>query len=191
MFLGFAKQTEKQPKQIEFWFVSVGTEKKIWLFRGHPGHRFIFNLKGPCKFSSWYWCSGCCKKPCSISWSPEMPTESNNCKSDLEASQFSRLGQKSAGQPFHRRSYSSLIWKRHSFYITTTLPGIGIINSIFTTVSSILVTFSNQVSIHSRITIAPNPSDQQSPICSLTARVTKSNLLVIAKYCANFFKENC
>ncbi len=29
MFLGFAKQTEKQPKQIEFWFVSVRTEKKF------------------------------------------------------------------------------------------------------------------------------------------------------------------
>jgi hypothetical protein len=26
---GFAKQTEKQPKQIEFRFVSVRTEKKI------------------------------------------------------------------------------------------------------------------------------------------------------------------
>jgi hypothetical protein len=29
MFFGFAKQTEKQPKQIEFRFVSVLTEKKI------------------------------------------------------------------------------------------------------------------------------------------------------------------
>ncbi len=29
MFFGFAKQTKKQPKQIEFWFVSVRTEKKI------------------------------------------------------------------------------------------------------------------------------------------------------------------
>jgi hypothetical protein len=29
MFFGFAKQTEKQPKQIEFRFVSVRTEKKI------------------------------------------------------------------------------------------------------------------------------------------------------------------
>ncbi len=35
-FFGFAKQTEKQPKQIEFRFVSVRTEKNIWLFRGHP-----------------------------------------------------------------------------------------------------------------------------------------------------------
>jgi hypothetical protein len=35
MFFGFAKQTEKQPKQIEFRFVSVRTEK-IGLFRGHP-----------------------------------------------------------------------------------------------------------------------------------------------------------
>jgi hypothetical protein len=44
-FGGFAKkQTEKQPKQIEFRFVSVQTENKIWLFRGHltcllPLHR--------------------------------------------------------------------------------------------------------------------------------------------------------
>jgi hypothetical protein len=29
MFWGFSKQTEKQPKQIEFRFVSVRTEKKI------------------------------------------------------------------------------------------------------------------------------------------------------------------
>jgi hypothetical protein len=29
MFFGFAKQTEKQPKQIEFRFVLVRTEKKI------------------------------------------------------------------------------------------------------------------------------------------------------------------
>jgi hypothetical protein len=29
MFLGFAKQTEKQLKQIEFWFVSVRTEKQM------------------------------------------------------------------------------------------------------------------------------------------------------------------
>ncbi len=36
MFLGFAKQTEKQPKQIEFRFVSVRTENFFWLFRGHP-----------------------------------------------------------------------------------------------------------------------------------------------------------
>ncbi len=36
MFFGFAKQTEKQPKQIEFRFVSVRTENKIWLFWGHP-----------------------------------------------------------------------------------------------------------------------------------------------------------
>ncbi len=28
MFFGFAKQTEKQPKQIEFRFVSDRTEKK-------------------------------------------------------------------------------------------------------------------------------------------------------------------
>ncbi len=36
MFFGFAKQTEKQPKQIEFRFVTVRTEKNILLFRGHP-----------------------------------------------------------------------------------------------------------------------------------------------------------
>jgi hypothetical protein len=36
MFFGFTKQTEKQPKQIEFRFVLVQTEKNIWLFRGHP-----------------------------------------------------------------------------------------------------------------------------------------------------------
>jgi hypothetical protein len=36
MFFDFTKQTEKQPKQIEFRFVSDRTEKKIWLFRGHP-----------------------------------------------------------------------------------------------------------------------------------------------------------
>ncbi len=35
-FFGFAKQTEKQPKQIDFRFVSVWTEKKIRLLRGHP-----------------------------------------------------------------------------------------------------------------------------------------------------------
>jgi hypothetical protein len=29
MFFGFAKQTEKQPKQAEFQFVSVRTEKNI------------------------------------------------------------------------------------------------------------------------------------------------------------------
>ncbi len=32
MFFGFAKQTEKQPKQIEFRFVSVRTEKKFDCF---------------------------------------------------------------------------------------------------------------------------------------------------------------
>jgi hypothetical protein len=32
MFFGFAKQTEKQSKQIEFRFVSVRTEKKIDCF---------------------------------------------------------------------------------------------------------------------------------------------------------------
>jgi hypothetical protein len=32
MFFGFAKQTEKQSKQIEFRFVSVRTEKKFDCF---------------------------------------------------------------------------------------------------------------------------------------------------------------
>jgi hypothetical protein len=32
-FFGFAKQTEKQPKQIEFQFVSVRTEKKTIVSR--------------------------------------------------------------------------------------------------------------------------------------------------------------
>jgi hypothetical protein len=32
MYFGFAKQTEKQPKQIEFRFVSVRTEKKFDCF---------------------------------------------------------------------------------------------------------------------------------------------------------------
>ncbi len=36
MFFGFVKQTEKQPKQIDFRFVSVWTKKKVLLFRGHP-----------------------------------------------------------------------------------------------------------------------------------------------------------
>ncbi len=40
-FFGFAKQTEKQSKQIDFRFVSVRTEKKIWLFRGHPSFRLF------------------------------------------------------------------------------------------------------------------------------------------------------
>jgi hypothetical protein len=30
------KQTEKQPKQVEFRFVSVRTENLFYLFRGHP-----------------------------------------------------------------------------------------------------------------------------------------------------------
>jgi hypothetical protein len=33
---GFAKQTENQPKQTEFRFVSVRTENIFCLFRGHP-----------------------------------------------------------------------------------------------------------------------------------------------------------
>jgi hypothetical protein len=35
-FIGFAKQTEKQPKQVEFRFVSIRTENLFCLFRGHP-----------------------------------------------------------------------------------------------------------------------------------------------------------
>jgi hypothetical protein len=35
-FIGFAKQTEKEPKQDEFRFVSVRTEIFFVLFRGHP-----------------------------------------------------------------------------------------------------------------------------------------------------------
>jgi hypothetical protein len=34
--IGFAKQTENQPKQAEFRFVSVRTENFVCLFRGHP-----------------------------------------------------------------------------------------------------------------------------------------------------------
>jgi hypothetical protein len=34
--ISFAKQTENQPKQIEFRFVSVRTENIFCLFRGHP-----------------------------------------------------------------------------------------------------------------------------------------------------------
>jgi hypothetical protein len=36
MFISFAKQAENQPKQIEFRFVSVRTEKFFCLLRGHP-----------------------------------------------------------------------------------------------------------------------------------------------------------
>jgi hypothetical protein len=36
IIFGFAKQTEKQLKQIEFRFVSIRTEKIFLLFRGHP-----------------------------------------------------------------------------------------------------------------------------------------------------------
>jgi hypothetical protein len=34
--LSFSKQTENQPKQVEFRFVSVWTEIFFCLFRGHP-----------------------------------------------------------------------------------------------------------------------------------------------------------
>jgi hypothetical protein len=37
-----------------------------------------------------------------MSLSSEMPTKSKKCKSDLEASQFSRLGQQPAGQPLRK-----------------------------------------------------------------------------------------
>jgi hypothetical protein len=37
MFFGFAKQTEKQPKQFEFQFVSVRTEKKFDCFEDTLG----------------------------------------------------------------------------------------------------------------------------------------------------------
>ncbi len=36
LFFGFVKQTETQPKQIEFRFFSVRTENIFCLFRGHP-----------------------------------------------------------------------------------------------------------------------------------------------------------
>jgi hypothetical protein len=36
IFFGFVKQTEKQPKQIDFRFFSVQTENIFCLFRGHP-----------------------------------------------------------------------------------------------------------------------------------------------------------
>ncbi len=37
MFFGFAKQTEKQPKRIEFRFVSVRAEKKFDCFEDTLG----------------------------------------------------------------------------------------------------------------------------------------------------------
>jgi hypothetical protein len=43
--IGFAKQTENEPKQIEFRFVSVRTEKKICLFRGRPILKHFFAAK--------------------------------------------------------------------------------------------------------------------------------------------------
>jgi hypothetical protein len=36
IIISFAKQTENEPKQVEFRFVSVRTEKLFCLFRGHP-----------------------------------------------------------------------------------------------------------------------------------------------------------
>ncbi len=42
-FGSFAKkQTEKQPKQIEFWFVLVWTENKNYRFRGSPNRERFF-----------------------------------------------------------------------------------------------------------------------------------------------------
>jgi len=38
LFFGFVKQTETQPKQIEFRFFSVRTENIFCLFRGHPNY---------------------------------------------------------------------------------------------------------------------------------------------------------
>jgi hypothetical protein len=32
---------ENQSKQVEFWFVSVQTEKIICLFRGHPTSHYV------------------------------------------------------------------------------------------------------------------------------------------------------
>ncbi len=44
-FVGFSKkQTEKQPKQIEFWFVSVLTEKKNSRFRGPTNRERFFEI---------------------------------------------------------------------------------------------------------------------------------------------------
>ncbi len=45
MFFGFAKLTEKQPKQIEFWLVSVRTENFFLLFRGHRTPDLEKNLR--------------------------------------------------------------------------------------------------------------------------------------------------
>jgi hypothetical protein len=40
--IGFVKQTEKQPKQVEFRFVAVRTENLFCLFRGHPSQIVYF-----------------------------------------------------------------------------------------------------------------------------------------------------
>jgi hypothetical protein len=42
IFFGFAKQTENQPKQIEFRFVSVLNENLVCLFRGHTSFYVAF-----------------------------------------------------------------------------------------------------------------------------------------------------
>ncbi len=41
---GFTKQTETQPKQLLFWFVSVKTEKFVCLLRGHPTFTVVCRL---------------------------------------------------------------------------------------------------------------------------------------------------
>ncbi len=49
MFIGFVKQTEKQPKQIEFRFVSVWTEKNNYCFEDTlPPGDLINGVSSPC-----------------------------------------------------------------------------------------------------------------------------------------------
>jgi hypothetical protein len=48
MFFGFAKKTEKQPKQIEFRFVSVRTEKKFDCFEDNLVLKY--HAKEPAKY---------------------------------------------------------------------------------------------------------------------------------------------
>ncbi len=45
-FVGFAEQTEKQPKQIEFRFVSVRTENKFDCFEDTLGSTRIQSVTG-------------------------------------------------------------------------------------------------------------------------------------------------
>ena len=44
---GFTKQTETQPTQILFRFVSVRTENIFFSFRGHPRHRVVVLTRQP------------------------------------------------------------------------------------------------------------------------------------------------